>query len=237
MIYDNEVFFENYQKMRINDTGLNGKMEEPCIRQLIGDVSNLKVLDIGSGFGHQAIWLKSNNAMEVVALDPSANMIEYSKNHHHDMGIEFVHGYYEDQTFENGFDLILSSMALHYVENLDLFFSKCFRDLNDGGRLIFSMEHPVCTANPEGYREDENGKYWRLNNYFNEGERTQKWFVEGVKKHHRKVSTIINSLISCGFKIKKIEEPHPLDKDYLESEKKDDYFWVRPSIVVIKVEK
>ena len=69
MLYDNDEFFENYRKLRLNDTGLNGKMEEPCIRNLMGDVAGLRVLDIGCGFGHQAVWLKKNNAAHARVVD------------------------------------------------------------------------------------------------------------------------------------------------------------------------
>ncbi|WP_180143817.1 class I SAM-dependent methyltransferase [Desulfoluna butyratoxydans] len=237
MIYDNDAFFEQYKRLRLEDTGLNGKMEEPCMRPMLGDVSGLRVLDIGAGFGHQAAWLKEHNAQAVVALDPSANMFAHATARHAGKGITFVHGYYEDQVFDDPFDLIVSSMALHYVEDLAPFFAKCHGELVEGGHLVFSMEHPVCTANPTGYSEDGGGKFWRLTDYFREGERVQTWFVDGVRKTHRTLSTVINALIAAGFAIRQVEEPAPMDREYPEGEKTTDYFWIRPSIVVIKAGK
>lgn len=237
MIYDNEVFFKKYKELRLNDTGLNGKMEEPAIREMIGHVKGLSVLDIGCGFGHQCSWLKKNGAEKVVGIDPSEKMHQYVKREFYNSGINFIKGYYEELVLNKKFDLIVSSMALHYVADLKLFFQKCFSDLNPGGRLVFSIEHPICTAFPEGYSQDKEGKFWKLKNYFDEGIRRQFWFVDGVEKYHRKVSTIMMDLINSGFKITQMQEPNPVDKEYTKNEKEDDYFWIRPSIMVIEARK
>jgi hypothetical protein len=50
-IYDNPTFFQAYCKLRENDSGLNGLVEEPAIGTVLPDLRGLKVLDLGSGFG------------------------------------------------------------------------------------------------------------------------------------------------------------------------------------------
>lgn len=234
IIYDNEVFFNSYADLRLNDKGFNGKIEEPEMRKLIGKVNNLMVLDIGSGFGHQAIWLIQNGAKNVIAIDPSMRMIEYAKKEYNHPQIEYRHGYFEQQEFNCKFDVIVSSMAFHYIEDLKAVFIKCHKQMKDNGRLLFSIEHPIITAYPDGYSEDDNGKYWKLRNYFREEERVQHWFVDGVRKYHRTISSIVMDLINSGFKIEAMSEPQPVDKIYKQEEKDEDYFWLRPSILFIK---
>ena len=45
--------------------------------------------------------------------------------------------------------------------------------------------------------------------YFDEGVREQEWYVPGVIKYHRKLATMVNSLIELGFVIEKVCEPSP----------------------------
>ncbi|MEL7220425.1 MAG: hypothetical protein AAGJ93_03840 [Bacteroidota bacterium] len=45
-IYDNAKFFETYKKLRDEDTGINGAIEVPAMRQLIGEIKNKVVLDL-----------------------------------------------------------------------------------------------------------------------------------------------------------------------------------------------
>jgi hypothetical protein len=63
-----------------------------------------------------------------------------------------------------------------------------------------------------------------------------KWFVDGVKKYHRKISTLINELINEGFKVEKILEPEAipevlLEKPNLINERR------RPPFLIINVSK
>ena len=44
------------------------------------------------------------------------------------------------------FDLVYSSLALHYIANLDGLLSEVHRSLVEGGSLVFSVEHPIYTA-------------------------------------------------------------------------------------------
>jgi len=44
------------------------------------------------------------------------------------------------------FDLVYSSLALHYVVDLEWLLTEVFRTLVPGGSLVFSVEHPMVTA-------------------------------------------------------------------------------------------
>lgn len=50
-IYDNKEFFEEYQSLRKNDLSANELIEIPQLFELIGDVTNLSILDLGCGTG------------------------------------------------------------------------------------------------------------------------------------------------------------------------------------------
>ena len=44
------------------------------------------------------------------------------------------------------FDLVVSSLAIHYIEDYDTLCKKVYNLLNDGGEFIFSHGHPMDSA-------------------------------------------------------------------------------------------
>lgn len=89
------------------------------------------------------------------------------------------------------FDLAYSSLAFHYVENLAGLLACVHSALAPGGRLIFSVEHPIFTAptrpgwwiNPDGHTT------WPVDGYLDEGPRSTDWLAKGVIKQHRTIAT------------------------------------------------
>lgn len=147
----------------------------------------------------------------------------------------------EDIAQINGqFDVIISSLALHYIENFTEVVKNIYKLLCDDGIFIFSQENPLCTCHSGGNRwtKDENGNkiYLNLANYGVEGERESVWFVDNVKKYHRMFSTIINTLIDAGLHIEKMIEPLPSSELLVHHvEYKDLYH--KPDFLLIKAKK
>ena len=111
------------------------------------------------------------------------------------------------------FDLAYSSLAFHYIENLDRLFDTVRGALVPGGRLVFSVEHPIYTAptNP-GWATDTDGrKIWPVDSYLVEGPRRTDWLTKGVIKQHRTVGHYLNALLRHGFAISRVEEWGPDD--------------------------
>ena len=71
-IYDNNEFFENYQKLRQNK-GLtaNDLIETPQLFELIGDVKDKEILDLGCGAGNNDRKLIEKGAKSVLGIDLS----------------------------------------------------------------------------------------------------------------------------------------------------------------------
>ncbi len=148
----------------------------------------------------------------MIGADISNNMIEYANQHNKDECTEFICSAIEDLQFENqSFDLIVSSLVLHYVKDYLEIVSKIRRWLRVGGIFVFSIEHLMVTSqNPmQGWVNNEQGQkvFWPVDNYGEEGERRQSWFIDGVIKYHRKMTTLVNELVEEGFQIERMEEP------------------------------
>ncbi len=176
------------------------------------NLSGKDVLDLGCGFGESCKWYVSHGARKVIGVDISDKMIARAKRKFADERIEYVNKPIEDLDLGlHRFDLVLSSLAFHYIANFKELVERIYACIRPGGFLIFSQEHPVATAKKvsDGWVKDEHGMkiHWRLDNYGEEGVREQTWFIDGVLKYHRTLATIINTLIDTGFHIEKLLEP------------------------------
>jgi len=238
-IYDNPTFFESYKKLRKNDLGFNNLIEQPIIRSLLPDLNGKVVMDIGCGFGDFCRYAAAQGASKIKGIDPSINMVSDAKKNTSEKNTSEKNIEYECIPVElyctetNQFDVIVSSVAFHYVKDLPSIVNKIYSWLKLGGALIFSVEHPICTANPHVRNgEDEEGVFHPIYNYRDEKEFKQKWFVDDVIKYHRTVSTYINILISTGFNITKIMEPMPDDR-LIESRPEFAVHKIRPPLLVI----
>ena len=213
-IYDNNDFFQQYQEIRARENNYNNLLEQPNFRALVPDITDKNVLDIGCGTGDFAAYCLSQNAAFVTGIDISQNMIYVAKQKYAHLHLQFIQSAFEDiEIATESLDFISSSLAFHYFADIDQLFKKISEALRDNGVILFSMEHPIVTAN-KGWHEwivDEQGNrlYFALDHYHEEGLRTQTWLVDEVVTYHRTISTILNSLIKYGLQIEKIVEPIP----------------------------
>ncbi len=237
-IYDNETFFEGYKKLRENKINANNLFEIPALFSMMPDLKGKRVLDLGCGFGEHCKQFIHRGAQKVVGIDISEKMLEVARKENSDSGITYINMPMEEiAQLKERFDVVVSSLAFHYVEDFSGVVRSIYDMLDVDGIFIFSQENPLCTCHSGGNRwtRDENGKKLHLNlaDYGIEGERESVWFVDNVKKYHRTFSTIINTLIEAGFSVEKMIEPLPTDElleqypDYMDLFHKPDFLLVR----------
>ena len=211
-IYDNNAFFSAYKTMHdSSSTGETGFFTIPEQYALLPDLNNKSVIDMGCGFGDFLRYASDLGATKLVGIDNSILMLEAARlrSSHHD--ILFIQQELEKFNMQNCFDLCFSSLAIHYIQNINYLFSCVARALIKNGRFIFSVEHPIATAQPVGWEKKKSNVEWGVENYLCEGQRVTDWFGQRVIKYHRPISSWINALISAGFRIENITEPAPTD--------------------------
>ncbi len=214
-IYDNEEFFAGYSRLRRSVEGLGGAPEWPTLRALLPDLQGRKVVDLGCGFGWFCRWARQQGAAHVLGIDVSERMLARSRDAAPDPAITYTRTDMEQLELPAGaFDLVYSSLALHYVENLSGLLSQAYRSLVQGGALVFSVEHPIFTAPTKpGWLADAVGrKTWPVDGYLDEGPRSTDWLATGVIKQHRTFATYLNILIGIGFTISRVEEWGPTEQ-------------------------
>ena len=213
-IYDNELFFKEYRKLRNKVDCANELIEKPALFSMLPDLREKSVLDLGCGYGENCMEFVQRGASSVVGIDISARMLEVAKQDHADANISYIHISMEDiGKLQQSFDVILSSLAVHYIKDFSALCRDVYNMLNPNGCFIFSQEHPLNTCFTEGTRwtKDENGQVLHANTYMygEDGERRSLWFIDGVVKYHRTFSTIFNALADAGFVVKRCCEPIP----------------------------
>lgn len=217
-VYDNKTFSVAYDKMRKDDKGRNANdlVEIPNFRKLIPNVKEKKILDLGCGYGENDKYCRNLGAKEILGIDISEHMIKIAEKNNTDENIKYKVMAMEDiSKIKEKFDIVISSLAFHYVKDYEKLIKDIYNLLNDNGILIFSIDHPLRIASKfepwmkKNYTEI-NGKWFLLvSDYNREGIREKEWNGVMVKKYHRNFSSLINGLVNSGFKIDKILEPIP----------------------------
>lgn len=238
-IYDNQTFFDGYAQLSRSVQGLDGAPEWSTIRSILPDLQGKKVVDLGCGYGWFCRSAREQGAAQVLGMDLSEKMLGKAKEMTKDPAIE-----YRQQDLEAlqlpaaSFDLVYSSLTLHYIEDLGKLFATVYQALVSGGEFIFTAEHPIYTApKHQGWLVDEAGqKSWPINGYQQEGQRISNWLAEGVIKQHRMLGTYINLLVQQGFTVRYLNEWGPsaqqiADNPALDEEKE------RPMIFILAVQK
>lgn len=172
---------------------------------LFGDITNLKVLDIGCGSGHSLKYMSQRNASELWGLDLSKKQIDSSKKlldncsspiRLFESPMEVNPGLPYDY-----FDIVYSIYALGWTTNLNETLANISKYLKKGGIFIFSWEHPLYNRvnNIDGVLTF-NKSYHEEGSYEHEA-----WSHPAIMQQFR-MSTYINTLIDNGFKIEKVIE-------------------------------
>jgi SAM-dependent methyltransferase len=199
-LYDDPALAAAYARVSAANA-MNAAYERPALRALVGDVASRDVLDAGCAAGEHAAWLAEHGA-RVVALDASAAMVELARAR---VG-ERVRVVRSDLAAplpfaEAAFDVVFSSLTLHYLADWVPTLREFARVLRPGGRLVFSTHHPLLTLSDErDYRTI------RL------VEDAFAGFAEEpvpVRYYHRPLERIVADVLAAGFTLRALHEPGP----------------------------
>jgi SAM-dependent methyltransferase len=211
-IYDDPGFFAGYAQLPRSRQGLEGAPEWPSLRALLPPVHGLRVVDLGCGYGWFCRWAGDAGAQCVLGLDVSKSMLAAARVQNSGLAITYDCVDLEHLSLPSAsFDLAYSSLALHYVADFAAVV-KCVHDsLVDGGRFVFSIEHPIYMASraPQWLMHASGRASWPVDGYCREGPRTTNWLADGVVKQHRTIATTLNTLIRAGFVLRHVQEFGP----------------------------
>ena len=149
----------------------------------------------------------------MVGIDASKKMIEKAEAVNHDSKITYLVDLIDEYSMEpNTYDVILSSLVIHYIEDIESLFKKVDWIYKDGEIEHFPVDH-----------------------YFVEGERNTHFLGSEIKKYHHTLTSYFAALKNNQFIIENIVEPippqHMMDIDDMKDELR------RPMMIIFKAKK
>jgi SAM-dependent methyltransferase len=185
-------------------------MEEPALLDALGDVRGLRVLDLGCGDAALGRRLLEDGAREYVGVDGSERMVRAARTTLEGTSGRVVHGAIERFAGPPGaHDLVVSRLALHYVEDIDPPLAVCHAALAPGGRMVLTVVHPVMTAHAGSGDPGELLTQALVDDYFRPGPRDQRWLGGSVRWHHRPLEAYVAAFLRAGFALTAVGECAP----------------------------
>lgn len=184
------------------DGAFNAHYDRPAMLELIGDVTDKRVLDACCGPGLYAAELLARGA-EVCGFDASSPMLELARRRL-GSGIELHRASLGERLPFDGdhFDVVVCALAIHYAADRRAAFAEFYRVLRSGGALVFSTQHPTLDWLRKG------------GSYFDTKVETDTFRLGGrgeweLRYWREPLSSLTDAATSAGFVIERIVEPIP----------------------------
>jgi len=208
--YDDDAVFATYMAARQRPDGPNTTLEQPVTLELAGELAGRRVLDLGCGDAAFGRLVLACGGSAYLGVEGSRNMVTAA--HETLVGIsgQVQHCAIEDwQAPAAAFDLAVARLSLHYLADLAPVFAQVYQALTDGGRFVFSVEHPVITSCDRGWPAGTLRQDWVVDDYFATGARDTTWMGGTVRKYHRTVEDYFRALQEAGFVVEQLRESRP----------------------------
>jgi SAM-dependent methyltransferase len=181
--------------------------------RLLGDLTGMRVLEIGCGAAQCSRWVAGRGAAAVVASDVSAGMLEHARR---------VNATLEDPALrvplvqcdgaelpfpDAAFDVVFTAYGVvPFVADSAGVMAEAARVLRPGGRFVFSTTHPLRWAMPddpgeEGLRVTQS--YFDRSAYVEQDDAGRATYVE----HHRTLGDRVREIVAAGLRLLDVVEP------------------------------
>lgn len=231
------VSYDSYEEMAeyyfkyVDTKPFNAYYERPATLSLLPDVKGKRVLDAGCAAGWYTQWLLDKGA-NVTAVDFSPNMIEMTKKRVGSKAEVIRADLNEPLDFiqDESMDIVLSSLALHYLKDWNPVMREFNRILKKEGEFVFSVHHPFMDFT-----------VFKRENYFMTELLDDEWDTHigkvKVQFYRRPLSKIIAAVIEAGFVMERLLEPMPIEQFKIEQPEVYDRLTKNPQFLFIKARK
>lgn len=184
---------------------------KPLLISRIQALAPINVIEVGAGTGHMSKEL-FKLGFSVTAIEPSLGMYEVAQDVLSSTGVSLVNCTSFELGKDKVYDVALSHLVAHVVDDLSGFFESVGRHLNKNGHFIFSIPHPCFYNEHKGFFGDEYNYMVPIKkNVSFTIAKDPKNIISGVPYHHRPLSEYFNCLVKSGFAIDGFDETYPDD--------------------------
>lgn len=210
-------YFE--RRTNLNRFDYNRDIEVPALIKMIGNVKDKIILDMGCGFGDHAEKLSKQKFKRLFGFDKCKKFIKLAKEKNIP-NTEFYTGDMNKRLKypDSFFDIVYSSLAVHYIKDLRKLFKEVKRVLKKDGIFCFSTGHPIFNIINETDKhiigvEKINGKQNINGNYFDERKKEIDLGSLGkVKLFNYTFETLIKSGLKNGLELIDYVDALPIKK-------------------------
>ncbi|TFF84970.1 class I SAM-dependent methyltransferase [Candidatus Heimdallarchaeota archaeon] len=183
---------------------LHAYYDQPIMKALLSNIQGKRVLQIGcKGGGSFCQWLLKQETTLTIC-DPSSKIIEFTKKQLGDLATTYTADFSGLFPFasDKSFDVIVSSLTLHYISNWLTLFKEIKRIIARGGSIVFSIYHPHTDWNQQ-----------KKKNYFKKDQYADPWFIEESpyppSYYHRTLASMFAIFRRTDFRVETLVEPLP----------------------------
>lgn len=218
--YDAEVS-DYYADRASGNRVANEFTEMPATFKLLGDVKGKKVLDAGCGPGLYAKRLLRKGA-KVEGFDVSPKSIEIAKRIAPKASFQ-VASVTNIPFKRNAFDIVVCSLVLDHVSDINKAFKEFRRVLKPKGIVVFSTGNPLFSIREDvkiggkslkvlGYTKKGSGRLQVFGDYFKRRTLYPKWSNSTVPEVHRTYEDWIDVMLKNKFTIVGYKDAKPIPR-------------------------
>lgn len=179
---------------------------DPALDEILGDISGLRIVDIGCGEGRYSRLMASRGA-RVSGIDPVEAFIAIAKQR--DPASDYRVGRGEELPYADGaFDVVLSYLSLVDIPDCRAAAGEMGRVVSSSGRIVVVS---VANYNIDGWRRDSAGNklYYAVDRYMDERPVDLNWKGVSIRNYHRPLSAVLGAFFDCGVVMDGFFEPLP----------------------------
>lgn len=203
-IYETKRFAEYWHNHTKKDV-LKIDMMNKIMEEAIGDITDKIILEAGCGDGFFIKNLLKQNPEKIIGIDISEWLLEYAKQEVKSDKVEFFQmDLRKKLDFQNNiFDTVVSYNVLQEIEDIATPLREMTRVLKKGGKMIFSITHPLYHLFVIGKETKGKNPIENLRRY-TKIEATHSLTIEGFDEfvvYRKPISLYVNEISKNGLKI------------------------------------
>ncbi len=231
----------------------------PTVCELLPDVRDRRVLDVGCGNGHLCRFLTERGAC-VTGIDKSEGMIEACRSYGSPVTY-FPFDITEGVPDAPPFDIAVFNNSLQDMDNFERGLQNAGRALGPHGLLLICVKHPCFhpSSDEHGWRirradgtyttsgpgltdlshadYDFTGEYFINDRYYDGVGHTRNWYGNRTASYARTLEVYLGAVLSSGFSLLALREPRPRPEAQKEKPQLYDLLQRIPNFIFLLAEK